>query len=137
MCSALQPVLYKAVFHGGVKSMWSSVMEVRMFRYLDTTLHIYSLSPCPGAPGAAARGLHHRARQVRGARRPRQLPLALAHKYCHRLLKLKHHKTVSVSSNNVANKYFISSISIASFYLDIFLCIYFIVHGYPWQHQMI
>ena len=27
--SSLQPVLYKAVFHGGVKSMWSSVMEVR------------------------------------------------------------------------------------------------------------
>ena len=26
--TALQPVLYKAVFHGGVKSMWSSVMEV-------------------------------------------------------------------------------------------------------------
>ena len=26
--SSLQPVLYKAVFHGGVKSMWSSVMEV-------------------------------------------------------------------------------------------------------------
>ena len=27
--SSLQPLLYKAVFHGGVKSMWSSVMEVR------------------------------------------------------------------------------------------------------------
>ena len=27
--SSLRPVLYKAVFHGGVKSMWSSVMEVR------------------------------------------------------------------------------------------------------------
>ena len=27
--SSLQPVLYKAVFHGGVKTMWSSVMEVR------------------------------------------------------------------------------------------------------------
>ena len=26
--SSLTPVLYKAVFHGGVKSMWSSVMEV-------------------------------------------------------------------------------------------------------------
>ena len=26
--TALQPVLYKAVFHGGVKSMWSRVMEV-------------------------------------------------------------------------------------------------------------
>ena len=26
--TALQPVLYKAVFHGGVKSMWASVMEV-------------------------------------------------------------------------------------------------------------
>ena len=26
--SALQPILYKAVFHGGVRSMWSSVMEV-------------------------------------------------------------------------------------------------------------
>ena len=24
---AVQPVLYKAVFHGGLKSMWSSVME--------------------------------------------------------------------------------------------------------------
>ena len=45
MCSALQPVLYKAVFHGGVKSMWSSVMEVRMFRYLDTTLRIYIIYP--------------------------------------------------------------------------------------------
>ena len=28
--SAVQPVLYKAVFHGGLKSMWSSVMEVRL-----------------------------------------------------------------------------------------------------------
>ena len=28
-CRAVQPVLYKAVFHGGFKSMWSSVMEVR------------------------------------------------------------------------------------------------------------
>ena len=27
--SSLQPLLYRAVFHGGVKSMWSSVMEVR------------------------------------------------------------------------------------------------------------
>ena len=27
---ALQPVLYKAVFHGGLKSMWSSVMEVKI-----------------------------------------------------------------------------------------------------------
>ena len=27
--TALQPVLYRAVFHGGMKSMWSSVMEVR------------------------------------------------------------------------------------------------------------
>ena len=26
--TSLQPVLYKAVFHGGVKTMWSSVMEV-------------------------------------------------------------------------------------------------------------
>ena len=25
---AVQPVLYKSVFHGGLKSMWSSVMEV-------------------------------------------------------------------------------------------------------------
>ena len=24
----LNPILYKAVFHGGIKSMWSSVMEV-------------------------------------------------------------------------------------------------------------
>ena len=28
--SSLQPVLYKAVFHGGVKSMWTSVMEVNI-----------------------------------------------------------------------------------------------------------
>ena len=28
LCSGFGPVLYKAVFHGGVKSMWSSVMEV-------------------------------------------------------------------------------------------------------------
>ena len=28
--SSLQPVLYKAVFHGGVKSMWTSVMEVNV-----------------------------------------------------------------------------------------------------------
>ena len=28
--SSLTPVLYKAVFHGGVKSMWSSVMEVNI-----------------------------------------------------------------------------------------------------------
>ena len=27
--SSLTPVLYKAVFHGGMKSMWSSVMEVQ------------------------------------------------------------------------------------------------------------
>ena len=27
--TTLQPVLYRAVFHGGMKSMWSSVMEVR------------------------------------------------------------------------------------------------------------
>ena len=26
--TGLQPLLYKAVFHGGVKTMWSSVMEV-------------------------------------------------------------------------------------------------------------
>ena len=26
--SSLMPYLYKAVFHGGVRSMWSSVMEV-------------------------------------------------------------------------------------------------------------
>ena len=30
--TALQPVLYKAVFHGGMKSMWSSVMEVSAMR---------------------------------------------------------------------------------------------------------
>ena len=28
--TGLQPLLYKAVFHGGVKTMWSSVMEVTM-----------------------------------------------------------------------------------------------------------
>ena len=28
--SSLTPVLYKAVFHGGMKSMWSSVMEVQI-----------------------------------------------------------------------------------------------------------
>ena len=27
----LTPILYKAVFHGGLKSMWSSVMEVKRF----------------------------------------------------------------------------------------------------------
>ena len=36
----LTPVLYKAVFHGGLKSMWSSIMEVRIienyfFRFLN------------------------------------------------------------------------------------------------------
>merc|ERR1719384_405854 len=30
--SSLQPVLYKAVFHGGVKTMWSSVMEIPQIR---------------------------------------------------------------------------------------------------------
>merc|ERR1711971_865791 len=29
---AVQPVLYKAVFHGGLKSMWSSVMEIGEMR---------------------------------------------------------------------------------------------------------
>ena len=41
----LTPVLYKAVFHGGLKSMWSSIMEVRIiekksdfkiFKYINT-----------------------------------------------------------------------------------------------------
>ena len=27
MCRASQPVLYRAVFHGGMRSMWSSLME--------------------------------------------------------------------------------------------------------------
>ena len=36
--SAVQPVLYKAVFHGGLKSMWSSVMEVMSTDYLLSEL---------------------------------------------------------------------------------------------------
>ena len=34
LLSGLQSVLYKAVFHGGVKSMWSSVMEVRTHQHI-------------------------------------------------------------------------------------------------------
>ena len=40
--SSLQPLLYRAVFHGGVKSMWSSVMEVRPQTLTDRDSNVAS-----------------------------------------------------------------------------------------------
>lgn len=37
--SGFGPVLYKAVFHGGVKSMWSSVMEVPSMRRMGECIN--------------------------------------------------------------------------------------------------
>ena len=36
--SAAQKVLYKAVFHGGVKSMWTSVMEIKEMRNIGACI---------------------------------------------------------------------------------------------------
>ena len=51
--SSLQPVLYKAVFHGGVKSMWSSVMEVRQTEQFKSKIHMLLMSAllCHGIKG--------------------------------------------------------------------------------------
>ena len=36
--SAAQRLIYKAVFHGGVKSMWSSVMEIKEMRNIGACI---------------------------------------------------------------------------------------------------
>ena len=36
--SSVQKVLYKAVFHGGVKSMWTSVMEIKEMRNIGACI---------------------------------------------------------------------------------------------------
>ena len=39
--SQLTPILFKAVFHGGFKSMWSSVMEVERISFVQGSLIMY------------------------------------------------------------------------------------------------